>query len=64
LVNSVEDCIAAIDKVGELNRYACREHVENNFSVRRMTDGYEAVYQQIVAERFAENGHFRRLSRV
>jgi len=64
LVNSVEDCIAAIDKVGELNRYACREHVENNFSVRRMTDGYEAVYQQIVAERFAENGHVRRLSRV
>jgi glycosyltransferase involved in cell wall biosynthesis len=64
LANSVEDCIAAIDKAGELNRYACREHVENNFSVRRMTDGYEAVYQQIVAERFAENGHVRRLSRV
>ncbi|NEQ22465.1 MAG: glycosyltransferase family 4 protein, partial [Microcoleus sp. SIO2G3] len=64
LANSVEDCIAAIDKVGELNRYACREHVENNFSVRRMSDGYEAVYQKIVAERFAENGHVRRLSRV
>jgi hypothetical protein len=29
-----------------------------------MTDGYEAVYQQILAERFAQNGHLRSLNRV
>ena len=38
--------------------------VVKNFSVQRMTDGYEAVYQQILAERFAQNGHFRSLIRV
>ena len=50
LCHSVEECIAAIDKAAQLNRYACREYVFNHFSVQRMTDGYEAVYQQILAE--------------
>src|SRR5919199_1324046 len=59
LCHSVEECIAAIDKAAQLNRYACREHVCNHFSVERMTDGYEAVYQQILAERFAQNGHLQ-----
>jgi glycosyltransferase involved in cell wall biosynthesis len=64
LCHSVEECIAAIDKAAQLNRYACREHVFNHFSVQRMTDGYEAVYQQILADRFARNGYARSLSRV
>jgi hypothetical protein len=32
--------------------------------VQRMADGYEAVYQQILAERLTQNGHVRSLSRV
>ena len=64
LCHSVEECIAAIGKAAQLNRYACREHVCNHFSVERMTDGYEAVYQQILAERFAQNGHLQSSSRV
>jgi hypothetical protein len=28
-----------------------------------MTDGYEAVYQKILTERFAPNGHVQSLSR-
>jgi hypothetical protein len=24
-----------------------------------MVDGYEAIYQQVLAERFAHNGHLR-----
>ncbi len=64
LCHSVEECIAAIDKAAQLNRYACRKYVFNHFSVQRMTDGYEAVYQQILAERFARNGYARSLSRV
>lgn len=57
LCHSVEECIEALGQVHTLDRQACRQHVEAQFSVRRMTDGYEAVYQQIVAERFAQNGH-------
>ncbi|TAF10994.1 MAG: glycosyltransferase family 4 protein [Nostocales cyanobacterium] len=60
LCNNIQDCIRAIDKVNRLNRYACRQYVENHFSVEQMTDGYEAVYQQILTKKFAqENGHFR-----
>lgn len=59
LCHSVEECIDAIAPSAQLNRDACREHVMNHFSVQRMTDGYEAVYQQILAERFSQNGHLR-----
>lgn len=60
LCNSVEECADAVSKVAELDRYTCRKHVTNNFSVEQMTDGYEAVYRKVLAERFAQtNGHFR-----
>jgi glycosyltransferase involved in cell wall biosynthesis len=61
LCHSVEECMAAIEPATQLSRKACREHVLNHFSVERMTDGYEAVYQKVLAER---NGHVARLSRV
>ncbi|MEH2040823.1 glycosyltransferase family 4 protein [Nostoc sp.] len=61
LCNNIQECISAIDRVIELDRYACRQYVENLFSVKHMTDGYEAVYQQIITERFSQNGHFRSL---
>ena len=64
LCHSVDECIAAIAPATQLNRSACREHVLNHFSVQRMTDGYEAVYQQILAERVAQNGYVRNRMRV
>ncbi|HEY9671769.1 MAG TPA: glycosyltransferase family 4 protein [Waterburya sp.] len=64
LCHNVEECIAAIEQVTQLNRKACREHVENHFSVQSMTDGYEAVYQQILAKRFAQNGYIRNSARA
>ncbi|MEQ9669304.1 glycosyltransferase family 4 protein [Coleofasciculus sp. G2-EDA-02] len=57
LCDTVDECVDAIVKIPQLNRQACREHVETNFAVKRMVDGYEAVYNQILAERFAHNGH-------
>ncbi len=60
LCDNIEECINSIDKVDSLNRYACRQYVEENFSVRQMTDGYEAVYQQIIGEKLAQkNGYSR-----
>ncbi len=64
LCETVEECIAAIEPAMQLSRKACREHVLKNFSVERMTDRYEAVYQQILAERFSNNGHVHQLSQV
>lgn len=57
LCDTLEDCVAAIPKAAELDRAGCRNHVIQHFSVQCMTDRYEAVYQQILAERFAQNGH-------
>lgn len=57
LCHSVEECVAALGNIHQIDRQVCRQHVEDNFSVRRMADGYEAVYKQIMAERFAQNGH-------
>ena len=60
LCNNVEECINSLDRVADLNRYACRQYVEENFSVQKMTDGYEVVYQKLIAEKLAQqNGYLR-----
>lgn len=57
LCHSVDECVAAIDKAMQLNRRACRNYVQQKFSAQAMTDGYEAVYRQIISQSFAKNGH-------
>lgn len=59
LCHSVDECVAAVDQVRDLDRQACRDHVANHFDVAQMVDGYEAVYRQLLAERFSQNGHSR-----
>lgn len=44
------DFIEAVEKVGQIRRAACRQAVEGKFSVRAMTDGYEAVYRKVLGE--------------
>ncbi|MBX9257604.1 glycosyltransferase family 4 protein [Desmonostoc muscorum CCALA 125] len=61
LCNNIQECISAIDRVTELDRYACRQHVENHFSIEQMVDSYEAVYQQVTGEKFSHNGYSRSL---
>lgn len=59
LCDSVDECVAAVGKVKMLNRYDCRTHVEENFSVQRMADSYETTYQKVLSDRFVHNGHVR-----
>jgi glycosyltransferase involved in cell wall biosynthesis len=59
ICNSVEECIASIDKAAQLDRYAVREYVTQQFSAQRMADGYEEVYRKILADKFAQNGRLR-----
>lgn len=56
LCQSVEDCIAALKQVAQLDRALCRSWVSQHFSVQQMVDGYEAVYRQILSERLTQNG--------
>ncbi|WP_427160703.1 glycosyltransferase family 4 protein [Aliinostoc sp. HNIBRCY26] len=63
LCSNVEECIHAIDKVADLDRFYCREYVQNRFSLQAMTDGYEEVYRQILQEKFANNGRIHSMVR-
>ncbi|MBW4520966.1 MAG: glycosyltransferase family 4 protein [Scytolyngbya sp. HA4215-MV1] len=62
LCHDIDECVAALDQVEQIERRACRDHVLKHFSVKQMVDGYESIYQQVMAERFAQNGHFRSLA--
>lgn len=48
LVENFEDAVAAIDRLGEIDRAACRRAVEARFSVNRMADDYLALYRRIL----------------
>lgn len=48
LVNSVDEAVAAIGRLPEINRAVCRTSVEQKFTVDRMVDGYLAVYEKIL----------------
>ena len=47
VVDSEAAAIAAVDKLGSLDRANVRGHVESTFTVERMVDGYEAIYAQV-----------------
>ncbi|WP_026369927.1 glycosyltransferase family 4 protein [Kallotenue papyrolyticum] len=50
ICDSVAEMIAAVPRVAELDRATCRRRAER-FSQAAMADGYEAVYQQVIAAR-------------
>ncbi|WP_310426318.1 glycosyltransferase family 4 protein [Chamaesiphon sp. VAR_48_metabat_135_sub] len=57
ICNNVAECVAAVAKISTISRAGCREYVAHRFGVEQMAAGYEAVYQQILAEKFSTNGH-------
>ena len=48
VVDSVETMVNAIARIGEIDRCACRRRVAEKFSIQRMAQRYEAVYQRLV----------------
>ena len=42
--DSLQEFLAAVPRVGALNREACRASAMQRFSSACMTDGYEAIY--------------------
>jgi glycosyltransferase involved in cell wall biosynthesis len=47
LVWTEEEMVQAVRRVGEIDRALCRQWVLERFSVERMADGYERVYQLV-----------------
>lgn len=48
LVDSFDDAVAAIGRLGEIDRTECRRIAEQRFSVDRMVDRYIALYHAIL----------------
>lgn len=48
IVESEEAAIAVLAKIQNIQRSDCRKRVEENFTVEKMTDGYEKVYKKII----------------
>ena len=47
LVNTVDEAALAVQRVGEIDRAACRERVRRCFSIDTMVEAYERVYARI-----------------
>jgi glycosyltransferase involved in cell wall biosynthesis len=48
LVRDDEEMVEAVRSVDKIDRGRCREWVRQNFSVERMVDGYEKLYQKVL----------------
>ncbi len=48
LVDTPDEAIAALDRIPELDRAACRKRVEDHFTVDRMADRYLALYRRVL----------------
>lgn len=53
ICQSYEEMAFMIPAALELNRRVCRTHVENNFSVTQMVNGYEAAYRKLLDSRIS-----------
>jgi len=48
LVDTLDEAVAAITQVGDIDRTACRAAVEARFTVDRMADRYLALYRELL----------------
>jgi glycosyltransferase involved in cell wall biosynthesis len=49
LVDTVEEAVAAVSRIDEIDRTACRAAVAARFSVERMADDYIKLYQRLLS---------------
>jgi len=48
LVGSIEEACQAVKKIKTISRNECRNHVKENFNLKRMVNRYEKLYKKIV----------------
>jgi len=51
LVDNVDEAVASVARIKEIDRATCRGHVERHFTVARMIDKYINVYEMIIQDR-------------
>lgn len=53
IVSDIASAVAAVKQIDKIDRRACREHFELNFSAERMTQDYLNIYQKLVHRKSA-----------
>ncbi|MCK4892129.1 MAG: glycosyltransferase family 4 protein, partial [Candidatus Pacebacteria bacterium] len=48
IVKDDKEMIKAIKNIDKIDRAECRKHVEKYFTIEKMVDGYEEVYEKII----------------
>ncbi|MGE5297760.1 MAG: glycosyltransferase family 4 protein [Acidobacteriaceae bacterium] len=48
VVNTEDEMVQMVDKIGFINREHCRKAVEEKYTIKHMTDKYEEIYQKIL----------------
>ena len=48
VANTVDEMVDAVKRLHEIDRAGCRQWVERQFSVERMTDDYERIYRAVL----------------
>ncbi len=51
VVDSVEEAVAAVQRVKTMSRAACREAFKKRFTARRMAQDYERLYERLIADK-------------
>jgi glycosyltransferase involved in cell wall biosynthesis len=65
VVQDVEEMAEAVKRIERIDRAACRAHALENFSAKRMADGYEELYRRAVAmKRSSQSLHSITESRI
>ncbi len=65
VVENVDQMAKAVQRIDAIDRAACRAHVLENFSAKRMADGYEEAYRRAIAvKRSSQNLHSATESRI
>jgi glycosyltransferase involved in cell wall biosynthesis len=49
LCDDLDDMVAAVDRLGTIERRRCREAAQERFSLRRMASDHEVLYEKLVA---------------
>ena len=49
VVDNHSQMVEAVKKIDVIDRAACRKHVEKNFTIEKMIDGYEKALQKLIA---------------
>jgi len=53
---NIEGLVKAIKKIDQIDRRECRQHVEENFTIKKMVDEYEKVYYKAIKDLGRKDG--------